>query len=147
MTESREGLFVREKSPLLEIRAKKSDSYETFVDKAAKKCLVTIQEGKILQLFKLSSARILNEAMSIYGKQKPWTVGNYLLMVRKSASNIKLGVGCIAATQNQSNTLPIPSDELEVLVHFILCYLILLISATLMYRDPHTLLQNCHQDI
>ena len=29
------------------------------------------------------------------GKEKPWTIGNYLLLTKKTASGLKIGVGCV----------------------------------------------------
>ena len=54
------------------------------------------QSGKTLHLFKLSGARILNEQVSVNGKNRPWTVGNYLAMLRKGAGSVKMGFGSIA---------------------------------------------------
>jgi len=117
MTESREGLFVRGKSPLLEIKANKGDSYEGFVSKAAKNCQLKAEQGKILQLFKMNGARILNETVSVNGKKKPWTVGNYLAMLHRSPTSIKLGVGYVAAPDDHNSGLLVSTDELEVFVH------------------------------
>ena len=61
MTKSKEGLFSRGKHPLIEIKANKNDSYQMFVNKAARKCGMQAHSGKTLHLFKLSGARILNE--------------------------------------------------------------------------------------
>ena len=48
-----------------------------------------------LSLFKLNGARILDEEITVGGKTKPWTMDNYILLMKKSPNNIKLGVGCI----------------------------------------------------
>ena len=99
MTESKEGLFTRGKHPLIELKAKKSDSYQAFVAKAARKCGLQVQHGKSLYLFKSSGARILNEQLSVNGKNRPWTVGNYLAMLRKGAASVRMGVGCAAISE------------------------------------------------
>ena len=36
---------------------------------------------------------MLDESVTVKGKLKPWTLGNYLLLMKKSPSNVKLGVG------------------------------------------------------
>jgi len=41
----------------------------------------------------MNGARILNEAISVGKSNKPWTVGNYLWMLKKSAATAKIGVG------------------------------------------------------
>ena len=93
MRETRPGMFVRARSPFVEMEAKKSDSYTIFAKRAAKKCRLGEAEGKILSLFKLNGARVLNECVTVKGKLKPWTLGNYLLLMKKSPSSVKLGVG------------------------------------------------------
>lgn len=116
MTESRMGLHARGKSPLLEIKVKKSDSYEVFVSKAARKCQLSIQEGKSLQLFKMSGARISNEPVSINRRQRPWTIGNYLAMLQKAATNVKIGVGYTAAPGNRCGDLSVSVDEVDICI-------------------------------
>ena len=93
MKESRPGVFVRSKSPFIEIEACKGDKYVTFAKRASIKCRLNHQEGKELALFKLNGARILDEDVTIKGRLKPWTLGNYLLLMKKSPSSVKLGVG------------------------------------------------------
>ena len=46
-------------------------------------------------LFKMNGARILNEDIEVSGKIRHWTVGNYLQLLKKAPSNVKLGVGKI----------------------------------------------------
>ena len=93
MKESRVGTFSRTKQPFIEMEANKSDNYTTFAKKAAVKCRLSDEKGKILSLFKLNGARVLDEKVTVKGNQKPWTLGNYLLLMKKSPSNVKLGVG------------------------------------------------------
>ena len=59
------------------------------------------KEGKSATLFKFNGARILNADLIINGTKKKWTLGNYLLMLKKSANNIKMGIGYV------------PSDNLD----------------------------------
>ena len=91
---SKRGIFTRSKS-FVEVDAYKRDSYETIAKRAAKKCQLSYTKGKILSLFKINGARILNEAITLNGKLKPWTMGCYMQLLKKSAGNIKLGVGYI----------------------------------------------------
>ena len=108
MTQSKGGLFTRGKSSLVEIKANKSDSYEAFVNKAAKKYQLQIHPRKTLHLFKINGARILNESVLVNGKSRPWTVGNYLSMLRKGAGSVKIGVGSTSVPD--CNDLPISDD-------------------------------------
>ena len=87
---AQKGVFVRSKS---QIEACKGDKYVTFAKRASIKCRLNHQEGKELALFKLNGARILDEDVTIKGRLKPWTLGNYLLLMKKSPSSVKLGVG------------------------------------------------------
>ena len=86
-------MFTRGKHPLIEIKAHKNDSYQAFVNKAARKCGVQAKTGKSLYLFKLNGARM----------ERQWTVGNYLAMLRKGAASVKMGVGYIAVPDNGAN--------------------------------------------
>ena len=88
MRESRAGAFVKGRSPLIEIKAKRTDSYDKFANRITKALQLPCQEGKSLALFKTNGARILNS-------HKPWSLGNYLLMLKKGASNIKIGVAFV----------------------------------------------------
>ena len=102
MAEKRPGVFARTASPLLEIKTRKKYTYDQFVTKAAEKLGLTNKEGKgkVLSLFKLSGAKILDEPLMLNGKQKDWNLGNYLLMLRKAANKTKLGVGFISLQDN-----------------------------------------------
>ena len=104
MKEGRRGVFGRAKCPFVEMEARKSDSYSMFARRAALKCRMSEQAGKVLSLFKLNGARVLDECMTIKGKLKPWTLGNYLLLMKKSPSTVKLGVGFIAPLQSESSS-------------------------------------------
>ena len=71
------------------------------------------QSGKTLHLFKLSGARILNEQVSVNEKNRPWTVGNYLAMLRKGAASVKMGVGSIAVPDNGGYDIPVSVVEVQ----------------------------------
>ena len=103
MKETRPGVFARVQSPFIEVRVGKADGYEMFARKAAHSCRLKKQNGKNICLFKLNGAMILNEPLKIKKKNKPWTIGNYLLLTKKSASTTKLGVGYADNQQNVSS--------------------------------------------
>lgn len=105
MKESRPGVFVRSKSPYVEIDACKSNKYVTFAKRASIKCRLNRQEGKELALFKLNGARILDEDVTIKGRLKHWTLGNYLLLMKKSPSSVKLGVGYFTSPSTEISSL------------------------------------------
>lgn len=103
MEEKRPGVFSRVKSPFVEMGAYRRDSYSVIANRAAKKCHLNYCKGKILSLFKLNGARILDEDININGKVKLWTMGNYILLMKKSPCNIKLGVGYVLS-ESSSNS-------------------------------------------
>ena len=79
------------KSSLMDVSAKRSDSYKRFSRKAAEK--LEFSGEMAVQLFKMIGAKIEDEPLLVNGKDRAWTIGNYLCMLRKSAKSIKLGVG------------------------------------------------------
>ena len=89
------GAYSRAKCPYIEIDARKSDTYPAFAARAAQKCGLREEPESELALFKLNGARILDEVIFIKGKSKPWTLGNYLLLMKKSPSSVKIGVCAI----------------------------------------------------
>ena len=100
MTESKRGLFQRGLSPLIEMEARRKDDYVTFAKKAACRCkLGDGTADQELSLFKMNGARIVNDGVTVRGKKKPWTIGNYLLMMKKSASSVKIAWSGIRSTE------------------------------------------------
>ncbi|XP_065887583.1 uncharacterized protein [Dysidea avara] len=104
MQEGRPGVFSRKKSPYVEVQTKKTEGYDAFALKAARSCRVSVQRGQKLALFKMNGARILSENVTVKGKEKPWTIGSYLLMIKKSANSLKIGVGCIDEDPTDEDT-------------------------------------------
>ena len=51
--------------------------------------------------------------MSVNGKNRPWTVGNYLAMLRKGAASVKMGVGSIAVPDNGGHNIPVSVVEVH----------------------------------
>jgi hypothetical protein len=101
MIESKSGVFSRAHSPYVEIEACKSDSYSTFIRRAALKCRLEVSD-KELSLFKINGARVLDCDVSVKGKPRPWTLGNYLGLLKKSPSAVKLGVGYVVKDSKSS---------------------------------------------
>lgn len=105
MKQTDTGIFSRGKFPFLEIGGKRSDGYTQFAKTAALKCKLSRPDVQsIPALFKMNGARILNESMTIAGKVKPWTLGNFLLLMKKSASSVKIGVCYIASSLTSSES-------------------------------------------
>ena len=104
MQEGRQGVYSKRKSPYIEMSVSRGDCYKAVAKRAAKKCRLTYRGSQTLSLFKLNGARILDEDITVGGKTKPWTIGNYILLMKKSPNNIKLGVGCI--TPDSSSDYP-----------------------------------------
>ena len=83
MTESKRGIFQRRGVPFIEVEAACSDDYMIFAHKAADCCQLRGDSlGTGLSLFKMNGARILNRTVTVKGNKKPWTLGNYLLMMK-----------------------------------------------------------------
>jgi len=93
MKGGRQGKHTKE-TPL-EIQASRGDTYEQFVKRAAQKYNLKAVSGKEISLFKMNGARILNETIAVDKNEKPWTLGNYLRMLKKSAATVKIGVGYV----------------------------------------------------
>ena len=104
MEENKPGVFVRAQSPYVEIEDSRCDTYQAFVNKAPIKCKLGYKKRKVCSLFKLNGAQVLSEDININGKVKPWTLGRYLLLMKKSPSNVKLGIGHISVEVSDSES-------------------------------------------
>lgn len=102
MRQTKSGIFTRASRPFVEIEAFRNDSYRDFVKRAAQRTQTII--NKTLALFKLNGARVLDKEVTVKGKIKPWTLGNYLLLLKKSPYNIKMGVGYIMDAQSSTDS-------------------------------------------
>ena len=78
-------------SEVIQVSAKKSDSYEILLKKI-KEGLALPRKGKKLSLYKFSGERIINSPISLMGRKYEWTLRNYLLVCKKSPSQVKIGV-------------------------------------------------------
>lgn len=103
MEEGRQGLYSKTKSPYIEMSARRSDCYRAIANRAAKKCHLICHGSKTLSLFKLNGAQILDEEVIVSGKTKPWTIGNYMLLMKRSPSKTKLGVGQVTPSDVNSD--------------------------------------------
>ena len=94
MKETGPGLYGRS-SPYIELTALRADTYQEFLKKAAHVCnLPTESAEKELTLFKPGSGcTIPNTSLTIRGEERQWMLGNYLAIVKKKPSQVKLGVG------------------------------------------------------
>lgn len=96
MEMSKRGIYSRGKNPYIEVVFDRKDPYDVFVSKAAAVCDVRVtRRGQALSLFKLNGARVLNEPIVVRMKKKNWTIGNYLQLIKRGPSSIKLGIGIV----------------------------------------------------
>ena len=51
----------------------------------------------------------MNECVNINGKARPWTMGSYILHMKKSPRNIKLGVCYVVPEDNYDSEVDLPS--------------------------------------
>ena len=82
-------------SGFVEIEVLRTDKYDEVTMKISDCLGLSLQENESYALFKMNGARILDKDLSVHGKQKPWLIGNYLSHVKKSAAQLKLGIGII----------------------------------------------------
>ena len=119
MKPSKGGIFRRD-SNYFEIEALKDDDYDAFVQRAGEACMVSVKEGKVLTLFKMNGAVIRDVPMLLkgYRSERPWTIGNYLLLMKRSATQAKIGVGLMDAQHlTSSDEKSCSSSEDEVSTH------------------------------
>lgn len=60
--------------------------------------------GTDLSLFKINGTRVVNKSVTVKGNKKPWTIGNYLLLMKKSPSAVKIGVGYVFQSKLSSSS-------------------------------------------
>ena len=109
MSETNTGTFRRKsKARFIEIEARRSDTYESFAKKAAVALRISLIPRSKLTLFKVNNgAAIANDHLSIQGKARLWTLGNYLQVVKKSPNNVKIGCGCVFEDDESSNEIEV----------------------------------------
>ena len=97
MEEKQEGVWRQmRRGASIEIQAKRCDVYQTIAQRAAKKLGMTLHPLDTLALFKAcGGARILHQDITLKGARKTWTLGNYLQLMKKNPSTVKVGVGIV----------------------------------------------------
>ena len=88
MTETITG-FKRAKASA-KVVTSKNEKYDSLATKAARNCGVTINKGQTLCLFKMNGVKIADNV-----DKKPWTLGAYVKLTKRSLSKLTIGVGCI----------------------------------------------------
>ena len=83
-------------SGFVEVEACRSDKYNEVTLKVAECLEIPKKRNQSYALFKMNGTRILDKDLSINKKKKPWLMGNYLTCVKKSAAQLKLGIGIIS---------------------------------------------------
>ena len=98
MREKPSGGFQRNtRGQSLEItNARRSDDYNTFAEKAAAALNIKPLPSSSPCLFKaFGGARIANDDLVVNDKVRPWNLGNYLSLLKKSPSNVQIGVAYV----------------------------------------------------
>ena len=86
-------------SNLIEMEASRDDSYETL-SRAADALHIGSTRTKMC-LYKPSTVCIGNMELTVKSVKKKWTLGNYLLAVKKSPAQIKFGVGYLQGEEGE----------------------------------------------
>lgn len=97
MGEKPSGGFQRKKrtQPLEITTACRSDTYLSFAQKAAAALNIKppSNSSSSLCLFKVTGgAKIVDSELIINEEVRPWTLGNYLSLLKKSSANVQIGV-------------------------------------------------------
>ena len=101
MVAAANGVF-KQAARLIEFEAMKEDSYQQLAMRAAQSLGMVVPDGHELVLLRPKvGAIILDEAISLKGVEKPWTLGNYRLKKQKRADILKFGVAVIATSKPQ----------------------------------------------
>ena len=97
MIQTKNGRYVRQNTPCVEMDVSKDTSYHTFCLLAADKLKLEGVRSKELEpcLFKMNGSMVLDDDITLKGCNKPWTIGRYLLLLKKSAQNVKFGIGIV----------------------------------------------------
>ena len=97
MIQTKKGRYVRENTPCVEMDVSKDASYSIFCSLAANKLKLEGSHKKELEpcLFKMNGSIVFDDDITLKGCDKPWTIGRYLLLLKKSAQNVKFGIGIV----------------------------------------------------
>ena len=115
-----EGDHSRHVCPFLLIHGSTCSPYLSFAKNAAKLWKVQPKKGEELKLFTLNGALIVDERIDVGELSKSWTIGTYLsILVKKSPSQIKIGVGTIKETESSYTST---SSQVTAALTFILTF-------------------------
>ena len=84
--------------------ARRRDNYSEFAEKAV--LALELEQPALVSssLFKTSGgALIANDDIIINGQTRAWTIGNYLTLLKKSPSNVQIGVGYVLSDDHSSD--------------------------------------------
>ncbi len=98
MSETKCGTFRQKKnSVVVEMnQARRNDDYATFAVKAASALHLREEPCSQLRLFKVSGGAVIqNEPIPMKEMRNRWTIGNYLKLLKKSPSSVKIGVAYV----------------------------------------------------
>ncbi len=97
MVQTKKGLYGRSNNPYIEMDISKDSSYSIFAFTAADKLSIPHASDHSLEpyLLKINGTMILDGDITIKGCTKAWTIGRYLQLIKKSAHNVKIGVGLV----------------------------------------------------
>ena len=100
MQETSPGKFQKCGAVPIEVEASRKDTYKCLLARAMKKCKMV--QKRESSFFKLNGTRILDEPLTVNGKEKGWMLGNYLQVVKKSPSSLMLGIANLPAYSKAS---------------------------------------------
>ncbi len=81
MNETSPGKFQRNGAVPVEVEACRNDTYKCLLARAMKK--LTMIHTREISFFKSNGTRILDEPLTVNGKKKGWTLGNYLQLIKR----------------------------------------------------------------
>ena len=93
------GFRQKTKGQAVELQVRRSDDYDNLAIKAASALKLRSLPHSSLRLFKVSGgAIILNEDVVVNKIPRAWTLGNYLALIKKSPSSVKIGVAYVISS-------------------------------------------------
>lgn len=107
------GFRQKKKGQSIEIQVQRSDHYDDFALKAAVALKLRFLPRSSLCLFKVTSgAVILDEDIVVNRMRRPWTLGNYLSLLKKGGHAVKIGVSYVVdpVRTDRSSSPDLPSS-------------------------------------
>ncbi len=74
------------------MECQRNNTYSELLCKAAAKIEIPFREGYFVFLIKVAGSLIKDEDITINGVNKPWSLGRYLQLLKKSPSSLKIGL-------------------------------------------------------